>query len=93
MLAMKGTKVAFYVYHSFAELLVDYGIPNYKGFIPLNYVIPEENFLDFHKRYTLAEQAYESYKRGLNLKTDVTRSGDLGLESTQDIKHPHIFVK
>lgn len=91
MIAMKGTKIAFYVYHSFSSLLDDYNIFNYKGFIPLNYVIPEENFLVYHKDYVLNYQAYEYYKIGLNFETDADKLRDLGVESTQRIPHPHIF--
>lgn len=91
MLDMKGTKVAFYVYHSFGPLLDDYDINNYKGFMPLNYLIPESQFLDFWGYFPLAEQTYELYMRRLEFETDPTKLRDLGALETEKFKHPHVL--
>ena len=93
MIGIKGTKIAFYVYYSFSSLLDDYGIKNYKGFIPLNYLIPEENYMDYHSNLKgpIVEEAYLLYKKRIMFNTDAERLKNLGAESISSFEHPHIL--
>lgn len=48
VIAMKASKIAFFQFYSYVTLLDEYGVPNYKGFIPLNQLIPAFNFMDIN---------------------------------------------
>lgn len=91
MVGLKGTKIAFYVYHNFASLLQDFGINNYNGFIPLNYLIGEQEFLEFNKAFPLKENMYSLYKKRTNFNTDPLKLTDLGATSIPNFDHPHIL--
>jgi hypothetical protein len=89
VIAMKGAKIAFFVFHSCVSLLDEYNIPNYKGFIPLGHFIPAFEFFDINQNASLID-----YLKHIN-KVDVPYNKqellDLGVESTSKIKHPHIW--
>nr|YP_009681553.1 hypothetical protein [Pseudocercospora fijiensis]QDO71974.1 hypothetical protein [Pseudocercospora fijiensis] len=93
MIGIKGTKIAFYVYYSFSSLLDDYGIKNYKGFIPLNYIIPEKNYIDFNSglKGAIVKEAYLLYKRRINFNTNPETLNNIGAESISSFEHLHIL--
>lgn len=94
VMAMKGSKIAFFVFHSYVGLLEEYDIMNYKGFIPLNYVIPAEKYFNINQEYynnnNLGLIEYLKHATKLNIPgPDILRAQ--GVESTANIPHPHIL--
>ena len=72
-------------------MLDDHGIMNYKGFIPLNYIIPESQYLAINAKFTLVEASYEFYNNRINFMTDSGTISRLGGLPTNNIGHPHIL--
>lgn len=92
MIAMKGTKLAFYHYHTFASLLDEHGILNYNGFIPVNFEIPRESILSFNKDGIFSAHVADSYAaKMVHITTNSTILQQLGAIGTNDIPHPHIL--
>lgn len=91
MIANKGAKLAFFTYHNVSSLLNDYGIYNYKGFVPLNYKIPKDQFMSMNSSSPLAEDMYEVYCTGMDFETNSVILSKLGVEGTNSLQHPHIF--
>lgn len=53
VIAMKGAKIAFFEFHSYTNHLDQYGIPNYRGFIPLGQIIPAQNYFSLNEHNSL----------------------------------------
>lgn len=89
IIAIKGVKIAFYEFFSYANLLDEYNISNYKGIVPLTYDIPEEEFSAINKNSSRAD--YLRYLTRANVPTDAESLRALGVESTSKVPHPHIW--
>lgn len=90
MIAMKVTKIAFYTYHNFISLLDEYHIPHYKGFIPLNYILPISLYSRINRDAT--PQMYENYVNShSSITTDANVLHNLGAIKTNGLSHPHIL--
>lgn len=91
MISIKATKIAFYAYHNLASILEDYGVPIYKGFIPLNYKILFNMFNVMNEKFPLTHALYERYVRNMNFDTDTQSLAQKGVTSIEKIPFPHIF--
>jgi len=90
VIAMKGTKIAFFEFHSFVSLLDEYGINNYNGFVPLSFRMPGEAFFEINKDLGITNLIkYLKYRSELDIPIDVLNR--LGVLSTTNIPHPHIW--
>jgi hypothetical protein len=78
VIAMKGSKIAFFQFCSYASLLDEYGITNYKGFIPLNYRIPYGEYAYINNGNNLVD--YLTYLVRYDIHTDKDSLTSLGVE-------------
>jgi|SRR5277367_3547408 len=95
VIAMKGTKIAFYEYHSYVCLLEEYDLPNYKGFIPLGLNMTYQQFCEINSEYiadnpnsAIAEFGRHIFK--VNVPSIKEKLIELKVESTSKLDHPHI---
>lgn len=89
VIAMKGAKIAFFEFHSYTNLLDQYGIPNYRGFIPLGQNIPAQEYFSINKHNGLIDYLQHISKVDIAHKPEILKA--LGVESTSNIEHPHIW--
>ena len=97
VIAMKGTKIAFFIYYNYGNLLTEYGIFNYNGFVPLNYIIHikiymEINYMYFNEgqgKHEFVIEYIKQLKQGV--ETDSQTLKKIGVESTTKVSHPHIW--
>lgn len=102
---MRGTQIAFYVYHHFGTVLDDYNIKHYNNYIPLNYKIPSQQYAHYstdvatgqppnpqHINYIMrCGQAYRNYENSITFNTDSIILKELEVKNFKEIDHPHIF--
>jgi hypothetical protein len=88
VIAMKGINIAFFQFYSCIPLLDEYGIIHYKGFIPLNQLIPASNFMDINNNYSLID--YLRYIKKYPVLTNADKLSELGVKSTEKVPFPHI---
>jgi hypothetical protein len=90
VLAMKGTRIAILEYHSYASLLDEYNILNYKGFVPATYRMSAESYFDINQA-----QGISNLIKFLHYKLEFTPSKSeleaLGLKSSPKLPYPYIL--
>jgi hypothetical protein len=90
VIALKGTKIAFYTYHNFSGLLDEYGVLNYKGFIPLSYIIPWEVFREIN--HTTNYNLYSTYLASMkDFESNSATLSSIGAIALDNLMHPHIL--
>lgn len=90
VIAVKGSKVAFFQFYSYVSLLNEYGIDNYKGFIPLNQLLEIKQYMDINSNADIHE-VLKYISKYANITTNKHKLLDLGVESTSKIPFPHIL--
>jgi hypothetical protein len=89
VIAIKGINIGFFQFYSFASLLDEYDIPHYRGFMPLNQLISARQYMDINKTYSLID--YLKYLKKYSMETNPDKLIELGVESTENIRFPHIW--
>jgi hypothetical protein len=89
VIAMKGTEIAFFQFYSYISLLDEYNIVHYKGFIPLNCLIPYSEYLEINDNVKLSD--YLMYMKKYPMATNIDVLSNLGVKSTPQIQFPHIW--
>ena len=71
IIAMKGTKIAFFEFHSFVSLLDEHGIENYMGFMPLNYRMPAQMYFEINEEQGISNLInFLKYRTELNIPVE-----------------------
>ena len=81
VIAMKETKIAFFQFYAYKCLLEEYGIQSYRGFIPLNQLIPAHEWMEINNSNSLI--AYLKYIGKYNMPTNQDELLRLGVEYTK----------
>lgn len=90
VIAIKGTKIAFFQFYSFVSLLDEHGILHYKGFVPLNQLLEIKQYMDINN-YTEIHEILKYISKYGSITTSKSKLIDLGVESTSKIEFPHIL--
>ena len=85
VIAMKETKIAFFQFYAYKCLLEEYGIQSYRGFIPLNQLIPAHEWMEINNSNSLI--AYLKYIGKYNMPTNQDELLRLGVEYTKRKKY------
>lgn len=88
VIIMKVTKIAFFQFYSYAGLLEEYGIQNYKGFVPLNQLISAHDWMHINDNFNLIY--YLKYISRYSVPTNYHTLLNIGVESTNYIPFPYI---
>lgn len=89
VIAMKGTKIAFFQFYAYKGLLEEYGIQSYRGFIPLNQLIPAHEWMEINNSNSFID--YLKYIGKYNMPTNHDELLRLGVEYTKKRPFPHIW--
>lgn len=89
VIAMKASKIAFFEYSSLD--FDNYSIPQYKGLIPLNYVASVSHYLNLNIESDPIDYVNYMSRIDSTIPTNPYELSRLGVENTNQIKHPHIW--
>ena len=89
VIAMKASKIAFFQFYSYSSMLDEYNITHYRGFIPLNQLIPAFEYMDINGTDNLID--YLKYLKKYPVLSNSGKLSNLGVESTDKIPFPHIW--
>ena len=90
VMAMKGTQIALLEYHSYASLLDEYNILNYKGFVPMTYNMPGDSFFEINHERGIGNLIEFLYYK-LDFSPSKSDLDTLGLKSSSKLPYPHIL--
>ena len=70
VIIMKATKIAFFHFYSYSDLLTEYNIVNFKGLIPLNQLMDLTSYIQINKLDNM-EEALKYLNKYSSILTDI----------------------
>lgn len=86
VIAMKGSKIAFFQFYSFISLLDENDIAHYNGFIPLNQLLTQEGAYKIKGLNPFEYNLYTGKYSDILTKANLLKH--INVESTKNIPHP-----